>query len=288
MVKPFKYQNICFSLIIIIFINKEFNMENNKINQLFKEIKDFIKIIHKNNQLSQEDKIDIVTDVYLQLEKKVTEGKLKLDNYEQYKGYMYISTKNMVNTYLKRKNKLSYTNTVYLEDNQINDNITEISIKSDLNYYLSLIDTQLSNEEKTILEMIKEGENYLSIGNVIGLPEGSISRKVNLLINKISFLLEDKPKLNKNEIEVKTKPIIKKFSKKFKQYKRYIVKSPHKDILLINLNTNEETKFENQRLLTEFLNKPKSTMQFWLKKGDTFTVDNINYKVIYMDKEKVN
>ena len=86
--------------------------------KILNEIFEFTQVIPGNTKLKPTDRQTIINDVYLNLIKKQKENILKLDNFEDYKDYMYTATKNQVFTHFNKKKtkRARYTENILQED----------------------------------------------------------------------------------------------------------------------------------------------------------------------------
>lgn len=170
--------------------------------KLYKEISDLLLIIPNNQlELSPDERQDIISNTLITILRKESEGKLQLDKYEDYKGYMYIVTKSYWKKHLKAKYfKKKVINQSYIEDEKINnENLDFIFVEDNskeekeeqlsvLNY---IIENILTEYEKDFIKTYLKNRFFIKAvqeGNPI--PTNTIQSQKKRLFEKIKFYVK--------------------------------------------------------------------------------------------------
>lgn len=160
--------------------------QNRKEERLYQEIKTLLSKIKDNTHLQPEERKDVIADTLLKLLGKEKEGHLSLDDYDTYKGYLFITTRNFLYRYLnkrKNQNQLIYSNTEDLTDDLlIIHPSTLMDIKNALN--------RLKDGEKEIIYHLIDGTSQRTIAKTYNVNEKTINLNVKEIRMKLKrFLL---------------------------------------------------------------------------------------------------
>ncbi len=239
--------------------------------QLLVEITHMVDRIPGRFNLDEYERQDAITDSFMIIRRKMTDGTIKDNDFESRKNYVFITCRSTVFQYLNKKTK-ELKRTDYLEE--ITYNEPSIPEKTFLNDYKRL----LNESEVLVLEMLEDGCTKKEIGFKLNLNYNDIYKIINNIKIKMGLIKKEK-KIDKIERQ-KTYDEIYKPEKVFK-FKNG--KYQHREIRLILIDSEEEIIFENQPTCGAYLGKRKGSVNAWLKSGNLFKINNIRYKLKYLD-----
>ncbi len=148
----------------------------------YKEIISLAKYVRGYARLSTDDKQTVVSDVYVKLFFMWSTGSLVCDDFEKYKGFMFISIKNAVlNVYFKKNHtKKGRGQNTFIDENlkSIIQPTNEISIDS---YFIKKFLNNLSPVDRAILRWNLRGWSLSYITKALNTTRA----KLNLKIKKI-------------------------------------------------------------------------------------------------------
>jgi hypothetical protein len=133
--------------------------------------------------LDRHERQSSINDTLLNLLKKETEGKIELNDYETYKGYMFISIKNSINRHFeaKKAHKITITSTS-LEDNTPEETHIPWSNES-----IKEILATLSPKDRAMLRWIWRGWNIRLTATAFHIAPETLSKKIIRFRNMISL-----------------------------------------------------------------------------------------------------
>jgi len=144
---------------------KDYKKHNNLYNQI-RKLAPKIPLYYK---LEHHQKQEAINNTLINLLKKEAEGKLILDDYEHYKGYLFITLKNAISRFLQVRNTQRYKNEhIFIEDN-FTESFTEIETKDNK---LNL--NHLTPLWKSLFRWYMRKWTYRYISKVTGIPESTV------------------------------------------------------------------------------------------------------------------
>ena len=170
----------------ILFLQREISMHNdqNAFGQLYvaymPNLIQFAQSILKNKELAE----DVVSDVFM----KVWQNRSNLINIDNFKLYLYISTKNTSFNYLSRhfrKDVISLDD-MSLSIGNISYNPEEMLITSEVINRINLAISMLPPRCKLIFKLVKEdGLKYSEIANLLNISVKTIDSQMAIAVKKI-------------------------------------------------------------------------------------------------------
>lgn len=171
----------------------------NKNNKLYSEIKGLCKIIPGNTKLSNHKIQDVIHISLLKLIEKEIEGVVVLEDYNHYRGYMYLIVRNNVFKALNilTKDSKSFYQEIDLDDEHFNLNDNEqynmdLVIQRDLKIKLTKkYLNELSNINRALVRWSLRGWTYQYISdNICNHGEAYTGQKIRNFIKKIKAGVE--------------------------------------------------------------------------------------------------
>jgi RNA polymerase sigma-70 factor (ECF subfamily) len=144
----------------------------------------FAQSIIKNKELSE----DIVSDVFVMIWK----NRQKLSGIQNFKLYLYVSTKNMALNYLSRHFRKDVVSLDEMKINcpSVNYNPERILITSELVNRINASIAMLPSRCKLIFKLAKEdGLKYSEIAQLLNISVSTIDSQMAIAVKKISFAI---------------------------------------------------------------------------------------------------
>lgn len=146
-------------------------------NQLYAEIKQLAPHIPAYHQLDQDNRISILTDTFLSIQKKMIDGKIPSDTYNNYKDYMFISLKNNI---MKRHNWRNKTLKGQQSQNWMEELPPSLLPSNNQNSVIISQYKQILNlipiDHKAMLRWYYRGWTILEVANAFGCSKSNVDR----------------------------------------------------------------------------------------------------------------
>jgi hypothetical protein len=153
-------------------------------NKLYQETKHLATKINGFYQLPPFDRDIAITNSFMAIWKKMEEGKVSSTDYNDYKGYLFITIKTNINLYFRNIKLLKNANEINMVEG-INYDIC--SEENDCIYNLDLEDKikSLKKKEKMVLQMKIDGYTRQEIAEELDYGYNWVSSKLTHIKNKL-------------------------------------------------------------------------------------------------------
>lgn len=227
--------------------------------EYIKEITKLTRIVKNNTALDDIDRETVINDTFIKLLSKMESGEVPSDNYDDYKNYMFVVTKNEVYHQLNQKsrqlNKLPILQEIALSNDYTDK--TSKEFEEDFKLKLRLIE-ELPITEKYLIQERLKGTTVVYLANELKITESKCQR----IIEKISIKLKHKydeitqlePQINEltnKKLPRKKKKIINMDRKRYYEKNKEKIKAQERERYARRTEEQKAQRNEKHRLWTQ-------------------------------------
>lgn len=172
-------------------------LSNQKNNQIYKEICSLATHCRGFYKLDEFDRSIAINNAFMMLTSKMEIGRVPIDKYEDYKGYMFITIRNSIyRMFVYKKTQKSQTDNQHMEDTYYKEPHVKNVDLYDYNRIKTALD-KLSPFEKALIRWYGRNWSYEYIANQIGMPKSSLINLFARLRSNLKKALDDKTPIRK-------------------------------------------------------------------------------------------
>ena len=148
-------------------------MTRQKQNEIYKEITKLSKVIPQAHQLDRHQLITAVNDAFMKLIEKEQEGVINLDEYDHYKGYMFITIRNAIfRNFQYQKTLKGESEQIFFESSIHQEPCVYLDVVSDIRYLVN----KLPPIQRAVYRWFKRGWTYSEIARAFGWGISKVQR----------------------------------------------------------------------------------------------------------------